>query len=115
MYFDQFRKRVESVLRAGKRPERRPFFAHVSPKVASVPLPLSTSVIEKEMKNGSILEILLLPDTLPPLSAYVALGRIEHLISICVQMSNFAAHYLASTGSLKLSFRTQIGMRGKQS
>ncbi len=77
-YKEKKGRRVKSVLGTGKRPERHLFFAHVSPKVASVPFPICKSALEKEMKNGSILAILLLPDTLPPMSAYVALPLHEH-------------------------------------
>ena len=67
MPFDQFRKRVASVLRVGKLPERRLFLAHSSPNVASVAFLRSTSGLEQEKKNGFIIALLLLPDTLPPM------------------------------------------------
>jgi len=67
MAFDQLCEKVESVLGAGKRPEGKSFLAHLSLNVASVPLPIDKSVLEREKKNGSILAILLLPDTQPAL------------------------------------------------
>jgi hypothetical protein len=70
MTLDESRKRRESVLGAGKRPERHPFLAHLGSKVASVLLPIGTSVLGREKKNGYMLALLLMPSTLPFMSAY---------------------------------------------